>query len=161
MRSSSTKSLSPVGHVRVHSAFSATIFAMEKISSPRERRKWSLSLGQHLKGAWPNVRTESKNCREIRNATITVSLAPSFLKLTNLGNNFSYGKLFFYLRLTVRIFQFLPLSTKFFGRFRIVCSLSTEIINSDVRGRSFGDKEKKLERGLGIACLHSPCTAFS
>ena len=28
--------------------------------SPREQRKWSLGLGgQHLKGAWPNVRTES------------------------------------------------------------------------------------------------------
>ena len=32
---------------------------MEKISSPRERRKWSLGPGQHLKGASPNVRTES------------------------------------------------------------------------------------------------------
>ena len=32
----------------------------KKLSSPRERRKWSLGLGQHLKGAWPNVRTESK-----------------------------------------------------------------------------------------------------
>ena len=29
------------------------------ISSPREPRKWSLGLGQHLKGASPNVRTES------------------------------------------------------------------------------------------------------
>ena len=33
---------------------------MEKIRSPRERRKRSLRLGQHQKGAWPNVRTESK-----------------------------------------------------------------------------------------------------
>ena len=33
------------------------IFAMEKISSPR---KWSLDLGQLLKGAWPNVRMKSK-----------------------------------------------------------------------------------------------------
>ena len=33
---------------------------MEKISSLRERRKWSLGLGQHLKGALPNVRTESQ-----------------------------------------------------------------------------------------------------
>ena len=33
---------------------------MEKIRSPRERRKRSLGLGQHQKGAWPNVRTESK-----------------------------------------------------------------------------------------------------
>ena len=30
-----------------------------KISSPREWRKRNLSLGQHLKGASPNVRTES------------------------------------------------------------------------------------------------------
>ena len=33
---------------------------MEKISALRERRKWSLGLGQHLKGALPNVRTESQ-----------------------------------------------------------------------------------------------------
>ena len=38
----------------------ATLSLWKKISSPRERRKWSLGLGQHLKGAWPNVRTESK-----------------------------------------------------------------------------------------------------
>ena len=31
----------------------------KKISSPREQRKWNLGLGQHLKGALPNVRTES------------------------------------------------------------------------------------------------------
>ena len=36
------------------------IFAIEKISSPRKRRKRSLGLGQHLKGACPNMRTESK-----------------------------------------------------------------------------------------------------
>ena len=30
----------------------------KKPGSSRERRKWSLGLGQHLKGAWPNVRTE-------------------------------------------------------------------------------------------------------
>ena len=30
----------------------------KKISSPRERRKWNQGLGQHLKGALPNVRTE-------------------------------------------------------------------------------------------------------
>ena len=29
-------------------------------SISRELRKWSLGLGQHLKGGWPNVRTESK-----------------------------------------------------------------------------------------------------
>ena len=38
----------------------ATLSLWKKISSPRERRKWNLGLGQHLKGAWPNVRTESK-----------------------------------------------------------------------------------------------------
>ena len=38
----------------------ATLSLWKKNSSPRERRKWSLGLGQHLKGAWPNVRTESK-----------------------------------------------------------------------------------------------------
>ena len=32
---------------------------MEKINSLRERRKWSLGLGQHLKGASPNVGAES------------------------------------------------------------------------------------------------------
>ena len=32
----------------------------KKISSPRERRKWSLDVGQHLKGASPDVRTESR-----------------------------------------------------------------------------------------------------
>ena len=31
----------------------------EATLSPRERRKWSLGLGQHLKGASPNVRKES------------------------------------------------------------------------------------------------------
>ena len=34
----------------------ATLSLWKKISSPRERRKWSLGLGQHLKGASPNVR---------------------------------------------------------------------------------------------------------
>ena len=34
----------------------ATLSLWTKISSPRERRKWSLGLGQHLKGALPNVR---------------------------------------------------------------------------------------------------------
>ena len=38
----------------------ARFLLWKKNSSPRERRKWSLGLGQHLKGAWPNVRTESK-----------------------------------------------------------------------------------------------------
>ena len=34
----------------------ATLSLWRKISSPRELRKWSLGLGQHLKGASPNVR---------------------------------------------------------------------------------------------------------
>ena len=38
----------------------ATLSLWKKISSLRERRKWSLGLGQHLKGALPNVRTESR-----------------------------------------------------------------------------------------------------
>ena len=32
----------------------------KKISSPRERRKLNQGLGQHLKGALPNVRTEPR-----------------------------------------------------------------------------------------------------
>ena len=38
----------------------ARFLLWKKNSSPRERRKWSLGLGQHLKGAWPNVRSEPK-----------------------------------------------------------------------------------------------------
>ena len=38
----------------------ARFLLWKKLDSLRERRKWSLGLGQHLKGAWPNVRTESK-----------------------------------------------------------------------------------------------------
>ena len=34
----------------------ATLSLWKKISSPRERREWSLGLCQHLKGASPNVR---------------------------------------------------------------------------------------------------------
>ena len=37
----------------------ATLSLWKKISSSREWRKWSLDLGQHLKRASPNVRTES------------------------------------------------------------------------------------------------------
>ena len=39
----------------------ALVFLLwKKLDYSKERRKWSLGLGQHLKGAWPNVRTESK-----------------------------------------------------------------------------------------------------
>ena len=44
---------------RRHDLARSHTFAMEKISSPREWGKWSLGLGQHLKGASPNVRAES------------------------------------------------------------------------------------------------------
>ena len=33
-------------------------FSLWKLGSSSERRQWSLGLGEHLKGAWPNVRTE-------------------------------------------------------------------------------------------------------
>ena len=32
----------------------------QKLGSPTAQRKLSLGLGQHLKGVWSNVRTESK-----------------------------------------------------------------------------------------------------
>ena len=32
----------------------------KKLDSSRERREWNLGVAQHLKGAWPKVRTESK-----------------------------------------------------------------------------------------------------
>ena len=38
----------------------ARFLLWKKLDYSKERRKWSLYLGQHLKGAWPNVRTESK-----------------------------------------------------------------------------------------------------
>ena len=37
----------------------ATLSLWKKVSSPRERREWSLGVSQHLKGALLNVRTES------------------------------------------------------------------------------------------------------
>ena len=62
---------------------------MEKISSPRERRKWGLGLAQHLKGASPNLLTESHYPGN-KKTQPWVSLVPS-LKVANLGNNFFYG----------------------------------------------------------------------
>ena len=35
-------------------------FSLWKKPGSSSPRKWSLGQGQHLKGAWPNVRTESK-----------------------------------------------------------------------------------------------------
>ena len=62
---------------------------MEKISSPRERRKWNQGVGQHLKGALPNVRTEPQQ-QGNKKTQPQVSLVPS-LKVANLGNTFFYG----------------------------------------------------------------------
>ena len=50
---------------------------MEKSSSPRERRKWSLDLGQHLKGTSPNVGTESGSSREISEFSIFLKINKS------------------------------------------------------------------------------------
>ena len=64
----------------------------KKNISLRERRKWSLGLGQHLKGALPNVRIRtSHTSREIKTATIR--------ELTFLKNSKSREQ--FLLRLTL------------------------------------------------------------
>ena len=67
LRVASTSRARPPENLKYLSPARKQIFAMEKISSPRERlRKWSLGLGrlgQQLKaivGAWPNLRTQSK-----------------------------------------------------------------------------------------------------
>ena len=44
---------------------------MEKVTSPRERRKWGLGLAQHLKGASPNLLTESHYPGNKKNATMS------------------------------------------------------------------------------------------
>ena len=43
----------------IHPQQKATLSLLEKLVAPREWRKRSLGLGQHPKGASPNVRTES------------------------------------------------------------------------------------------------------
>ena len=59
-----------------------------------------------------------------------MSLAPS-LKLTNLGNNFFYGLLFFTLfTANVKIFQFLRLSTKFLAFLRLSVNPIETLINA-------------------------------
>ena len=67
---------------------------MEKISSPRERWKWSLGLGQHLKGAWSNVGVRSSSTREIKNATI--SEFSTFLKINKSKKKFLLRLSLFY-----------------------------------------------------------------
>ena len=44
----------------IHPQQEARFSVCKKLGSSGERRKWSLGLGQHLKGAWPDVRTELK-----------------------------------------------------------------------------------------------------
>ena len=62
---------------------------MEKISFPRERRKWSLALGQHLKGTSPDVLTESGSSREI-------SEFSTFLKINKSREQFLLRLTLFY-----------------------------------------------------------------
>ena len=92
---------------------------MEKISSPRKRRKRSLGLGQHLKGACPNVRTESKYPGNKKRNHKWVQ--HQFLKINKSSEQFLLKLTLFlpYLRLTVKIFQFLQLSTKFLAVLRL------------------------------------------
>ena len=54
----------------------ARFLLRKKLDYLRERRKWSLGLGQHLKGAWPHVRTESKVARKQKTQPLA-SLVPS------------------------------------------------------------------------------------
>ena len=64
-------------------------FMAEKISSPRERQKWSLGLGQgHNLKAVALTCLRSQSNREINNATTSEF---STLKLTNLNDNSFYG----------------------------------------------------------------------
>ena len=47
----------------------------KKLDYSRERRKWSLDLGQHLKGTSPDVGTESGSSREISEFSIFLKVA--------------------------------------------------------------------------------------
>ena len=58
---------------------------MEKISSPRERRKWSLGLGHNLKALGLTC-ARSQSSREINNATI--SEFSTFLKINKSREQF-------------------------------------------------------------------------
>ena len=60
----------------------------KKISSPREQRKWNLGLGQHLKGALTNVRTEIKDA--------TISEFSTFLKSSKSREQFLLRLTLFY-----------------------------------------------------------------
>ena len=50
----------PLKITNINTQQKARFSLWKKLGSSSERRKWSLGLGQHLKGAWPKVRTESK-----------------------------------------------------------------------------------------------------
>ena len=89
---------------------------MEKISSPREWRKWSLGLGHNQKALGLTC-VRSQSSREINNATI--SEFSTFLKINKSRDKFTVSSFLPYLRLTVKIFQFLRLSTKFLTVLRL------------------------------------------
>ena len=84
---------------------------MEKISSPRERRKWN--LGQ-LEKALGLTCVQSQSSRPGKN-NATVSEFPIFLRINNSRDQFLLRLTLFlpYLKLAVKIFEFLRLSTKF------------------------------------------------
>ena len=69
------------------------IFAVEKISSPRKRRKWSLSLGHNLKALGLTC-VRSQSSREINNATI--SEFSTFLKINKSREQFLLRLTLFY-----------------------------------------------------------------
>ena len=69
------------------------IFAVEKISSPRERRKWSLSLGHNLKALGLTC-VRSQSSREINNAII--SEFSTFLKINKSLEQFHIRLTLFY-----------------------------------------------------------------
>ena len=48
-----------INFANINPQLEATLSLWKKIRSPRERRKWNQGLGRHLRGALPNVRTES------------------------------------------------------------------------------------------------------
>ena len=61
-------SLRPPENHKFYSPARSLIFALEEISSPRERRKWSLGLGHNLKALGLTC-VRSQSSREINNAT--------------------------------------------------------------------------------------------
>ena len=106
---------------------------MEKISSQREWRKWSLGLGHNWKTLGLTC-VRSQSSREINNATI--SWFSTFLTTIS----FTVSSFLPYLRLAVKIFQFLRLSTKFL----VVLRLSVNSIETLVYKHSTQMRRKKI-----------------